>query len=98
MRNKILSNFLVFFDQFYSGNFLKISQFYPLSLLRFESKYWPFNLKYYSKEKEKEVLEKLNYPPNKYHTITRHNHEETFKKINTKLNEVELTLKNLNYI
>ena len=36
-----------------------------------------------------EISNYFNYPINAYHTITPHDHTETFKIINKKLNELE---------
>lgn len=63
----------------------------------FKSRGWPFKLKPYSRVKEREVLKNLGYPYNRYHTITRHNHENTFKRINQKLNEIESIIKRLSH-
>ena len=38
---------------------------------------------------KKEISNYFNYPVNNYHTITPHDHTETFKIINKKLNELE---------
>ena len=51
-----------------------------------------FNEKEIPKTVEKmagEISNYFNYPVNNYHTITPHDHTETFKIINKKLNELE---------
>ena len=53
---------------------------------------WPNKIYSGSKELEKlksTISSKLGYPLNKYHTITPHNHESTFKIISDKLDEME---------
>lgn len=58
----------------------------------FLDKHWPSNIikKYPKAFKLKYIIEnEFNYPSNDYHTITSHNHIETFKIIDKKLNELE---------
>ena len=58
----------------------------------FNDKNWPFNItkSINNSEKLKKIIAKyFFYPVNKYHTITPHDHNNTFKIINTKINELE---------
>ena len=58
----------------------------------FKDKEWPYNISNSinnSENLKKEIATYFGYPINKYHTITPHNHYETFKIIDKKLEELE---------
>lgn len=63
----------------------------------FKDKEWPYNVSKSIKNGEKlknEIAKYFGYPVNKYHTITPHDHNETFKIINKKLEELEKAVSN----
>ncbi len=58
----------------------------------FEKKDWPFTISRYMENDEEikvNIARFWGYPINKYHTITSHEHTNTFEIINKKLNEME---------
>ena len=60
--------------------------------LWFENRHWPLEISDRhprAKELKREVAQKLDYPINSYHTITPHDHNETFQRIEKKLLEWE---------
>lgn len=62
----------------------------------FENKYWPFTISNSTSNAEllkKEIAEFMRYPLNQYHTITSHDHTQTFAIIQKRIEEMEGLLK-----